>query len=470
MGGTWSVTFTDIPTLTAGPLRVVASITVAGTTYSAQQSITYSPLVGSLSLNSPIAGDDVINNAERSAVVLSGTSSVSSDVVVTVTDNFGNTLTRSVTVQPDGTWSAILDTSSLLDGPLTVTVSDIDASGNTQSTSRTARLSTALPPLTIDASTLPGGVASSSTVRSIPVSGTTTPGLVVTVTLSDSDNSVQAQATADSNGFWSTTLDGSSLRDGPITVSASVRDADGNISSALSSISLDRSGPVVNINSPISGDGRVSAAEVSSVIISGTTEAGASVQVVVSDGILSDTITVVADGSGIWTTTFDFTNFRDGTTVTATGTDSLGNTGSPANQNVTLATDVTVITINRPIAGDNIVNGLEDDALVISGVAQAGMLVTVTISDGTREITNTGVAGTNGIFSVTLNVSGLGEGTLTVTVSGTNSSGNPSQSSTTVTHDALPPAVTINGPVAGDDIVTSAEASALVISGTGEAG
>ncbi|MBF9273234.1 Ig-like domain-containing protein, partial [Enterobacter hormaechei] len=150
------------------------------------------------------------------------------------------------------------------------------------------------------------------------------------------------------------------------------------------------------------------------------------------------TTTVSANGS--WTLNVpaaDLAGLTDGSvTVTASVSDKAGN---PASVDHTLTVDVTVpaVTIHT-VAGDDVINVAEhNQAQIISGSATgaaAGDTVTVTI--GGQSYTTVLDAAGNWSVGVPANViSGLSDGSVTVTASVTDAAGNTGSGTHNVTVD-----------------------------------
>jgi large repetitive protein len=108
------------------------------------------------------------------------------------------------------------------------------------------------------------------------------------------------------------------------------------------------------------------------------------------------------------------------------------------------------VTINQPIS-DGVINDAENDAVTISGTSAnvANRQLTLAITDGATTVTATTITGGDGSWSLSgLNLSGLNDGTLTVTAT-VDPDGNPGTNnnvvaSATVLHDKTPPVITID--------------------------
>ncbi|WP_193352323.1 beta strand repeat-containing protein, partial [Catenovulum agarivorans] len=302
----------------------------------------------------------------------------------------------------------------------------------------------------------------------------------VTVTITDGTSTLNQTVTADGSGAWTISgseFDVSSFNNGTLTVSATQTDTAGNTSTAATQdITLDNSTPsAVTITTPIETDGIVNAAEDADVLVAGSdAEANASVTVTITDGSSSLDQAVTADSFGNWTISgseFDVTTFNNGTlTVSATQTDTAGNTSTAATQDITLDNSApSAPSISTPIEIDNIVNASEDDSVLISGSgAEAGAAITINI--GSLSIQT--VADSSGNWTIESNeidISALTNGTLTVTVTQTDAAGNESSSATqNITLDnGVPAAVTITTPIETDGIVNAAEDNDVLIAGSG---
>ena len=138
----------------------------------------------------------------------------------------------------------------------------------------------------------------------------------------------------------------------------------------------------VAVNSGLSGgDDIVNAAEAAAaagVAITGTAEAGATVEVVV-EGV---TRTTTADSNGTWSVTYETGTLPGGTydaDISVTSTDTAGNSATTQS---TIAIDTeAAVTIDSNLAGgDDIVSAAEAGAgVAITGTAEAGSSVEVVV-------------------------------------------------------------------------------------------
>merc|ERR1712100_537456 len=406
--GIWTSTF-DVSSLTEGLLTITASETVGGTTVSASHTATYTANTGDITISTPIAGDVIINSIEQYNVFISGTSTASNIVTVAVSD--GTSMVSS-------------------------TVTAIDLGGSVISVSAPATLQTVAPSLSVDEPLFDDNVINEDESTGDIISGTGTPGDVITVTLT-------------------------------------VTDDVGNVSTTVTIIEQNTSGPTSTINTPVSGDDIVNAVEDNSLTLNGESEPDSMVTVTLTDEN-GDTVTVMTttDQNGDWNiNNIDISGLDDGPiTVTVMATDEFGNEGLPSTHTIEHTTNGPVVSINTPIEGDNIINAMEEETTDISGVGTPGTIIDVFVTDGSTTITTTVIVPDSGIWTTTLDVSSLDDGPITITATGTNPAGNEESTSVSVEHDTLTPLVNIGTPIAGDNIVDSSEVEEVFISGTGTPG
>ncbi|MER2491499.1 ubiquitin-like protein, partial [Catenovulum sediminis] len=132
-----------------------------------------------------------------------------------------------------------------------------------------------------------------------------------------------------------------------------------------------------------------------------------------------------------------------------------------------------VVAITTPIEGDGKVNAAEDaDVLIVGSGAEADNSVTLTITDNNSTVSRTVTADGSGNWTLSgseLDVSGLNNGTLTVSATQTDDAGNTSTAATqNITLDnAAPTAPSISTPIEIDNIVNASEDDSVLISGSG---
>ncbi|HIF4730952.1 TPA: Ig-like domain-containing protein [Citrobacter amalonaticus] len=469
--GSWSVT---VPAAEAGALtsgNVTATVSdTAGNTGSASHALTVdttSPVV----TISTVASDDIINRAEHGQTqLISGSASgAAAGDAVTVTVN-GKDYTT--VVDAAGNWSVgvpAADISGLNDGTTTIAVTVTNAAGNSGSATHDVTVDTAAPSVTVGSVTADDVINAAEQGADLVLSGTTTnveAGQTVTVMF----NGRPYTATVDNNGEWTLTVpsaDLAGITDGSARVEVSVSNAAGNSASATHDYSVDTTAPVITF-STIAADDILNATEAQAdLVITGTTTAPAGQTVTVM--LNGNSYTALVQANGSWSVTVPAAEAGALTSgnVTATVSDSAGNTGS-ASHALTVDTTSPVVTINT-VAADDIINRAEHgQTQIISGSASgtaAGDAVTVTVN-GKNYTTVVDAAGNWNVGVPAADISGLNDGTTTIAVTVTNAAGNSGSATHDVTVDTAAPSVTV-GSVTADDVINAAEQGAdLVLSGT----
>ncbi|MBT1858029.1 Ig-like domain-containing protein [Enterobacter hormaechei subsp. xiangfangensis] len=472
---TWSVSVPDsvLTALGNGDLTVTASVTNGvGNSGSGERDITIDANLPGLRVDT-VAGDDVINSIEhgQNLIITGSSDGLTAGTALTVTVN-GKTYPA--TVLADGTWSAAIpsaDVSALAAGTVTVNVEGQSSAGNPVTINHDVTVDLANVAISIDAIASDDVINAAERGADLVLSGTTSnveENQIVTITFGGKNYT----ATVDAEGKWTATVpsaDLTGLKDGDASVQVSVTNVNGNSASAGREYSVDATAPSVTINT-IATDDILNATEAQSdMAISGTSTAEAGQTVTVSLNGKDYTTTVSANGS--WTLNVpaaDLAGLTDGSvTVTAAVSDKAGN---PASVDHNLTVDVTVpaVTIHT-VAGDDVINVAEhNQAQIISGSATgaaAGDKVTVTIG-GQTYTTVLDAAGNWSVGVPASVISGLSDGSVTVTASVTDAAGNTGSGTHNVTVDTGLPSVSFNA-ISDDNVLNAVEKGQdLSVSGT----
>ena len=472
---TWSVSVPEsvLTALGNGDLTVSASVTNGvGNSGTGEREIVIDANLPGLRVDT-VAGDDVINSIEhgQNLIITGSSDGLTAGTALTVTVN-GKTY--AATVLADGTWSAAIpsaDVSALAAGTVTVTVEGQSSAGNPVTINHDVTVDLANVAISINALATDDVINAAEKGEDLVLSGTTAnveENQTVTITFGGKNYT----ATVDAEGKWTATVpsaDLTGLKEGDASVQVSVTNVNGNSASAGREYSVDTTAPSVTINT-IATDDILNATEAQSdLAISGTSTAEAGQTLTVSLNGKDYTTTVSANGS--WTLNVpaaDLAGLTDGSvTVTASVSDKAGN---PASVDHTLTVDVTVPTVTiHTVAGDDVINVAEHkQAQIISGSATgaaAGDKVTVTI--GGQTYTTVLDAAGNWSVGVPANViSGLSDGTVTVTASVTDAAGNTGSGTHNVTVDTGLPSVSFNA-ISDDNVLNAVEKGQdLSVSGT----
>ena len=367
-------------------------------------------LVTAPDLTAPEAPMVVIDD---SGSVVTGTGEAGA--AVTVRDA-GGIIIGTATVDGQGNYAVILNPAQ--DDGSTLSVTQTDAAGNE---------SDAMMVLTPDlvAPDAPTGIVAADGGA---VTGSGEAGATISVT--DAAGNVLGTDIVDGNGTYSVALT-PPLTDGePLTVVQT--DAAGNASPSISLVAPDLTAPDAPTGT-VTPDGTV---------VTGTGEAGATIDVTGPDGAVIGTATVGANGNYIAVLASPQVN---GETLGIVQTDAAGN----ISDNV----DVIAPDITAPNAPTGVVNG---DGTVVDGTGEPG--ATIRITDPQGVVIGTATVAANGTYSATLTTPQINGETLAVVQA--DASGNASPSVPTIAPD-------LTAPAAPTGSVTS---DGTVVTGTGEAG
>ncbi|WP_318591368.1 Ig-like domain-containing protein [Enterobacter kobei] len=473
--GNWTTTVpsADLGSLKDGDASVQVSVTnVNGNSASAGREYSVDATAPTVSIDI-ISDNNIINAAEaQQDLVINGVTNAEAGQTVTVTLN-GKDYTT--TVAANGSWSVTMpsaDLGAIADGNYTVSAAVEDKAGNPASADRDVLVDTTVPQLTIHTVSDDDVINSAEHAQALIVTGSVTgaaAGDVVTVTI----NNKSYTATLDASGNWSVGVpaaDVTALTAGDYTITAALTDKAGNSNSTSHSVEVNLSAPVLTIDT-VSGDDVINSSEkTQDLTISGTASglaAGAAVTVMLNGKAYGATV----DANGKWTTTVPADQVGQlGEalyTVTASATDGVGNSTSTSHT-VNVESVLPGVIINT-VAGDDVINIAEHaQAQIISGSATgaaAGDKVTVTLG-GQTYTTVLDAAGNWSVGVPASVISGLSDGTVTVTASVTDAAGNTGTGSHNVTVDTGLPSVGFNT-LSGDNVLNAVEKGQdLSVSGT----
>ena len=367
-----------------------------------------------------VAGDNIITAPEKAAgVAISGTAEANGSVELKL-----GTVTRLVAVDANGNWSTTLQADDLptADGSYTLSATAIDAAGNRapEVTSKVIMNTTGTAAI-IGTISEDGYVNAKEAAAPVKVMGTAAPNSKVALWLTDEKNPL-AEVQADANGKWEAGVPlPAGLADGKHVLSVTTTNAQGNTATSKAEFTLDKTPPAPAANLKLEGnDTTITSLEAKNgVSLSGTGEAGTKVTVSIGGG-KTQTATVGANGG--WKVEFKEGDLpmpgQGNSTNTAFNVvlqDKAGNDSAVATQNVTLQGPLRPLStpLISPIAGDDIINAAEaQGAVSVSGIADAGSKVTVTLGGSTDTVT----AGINGAWTAQLtNLSKVPDGSYDVT-------------------------------------------------------
>ena len=420
-----------------------------------------------------VAGDNIVNAAEVAAVeVIGSTSGVEDDQSLTL--SIGGVEASATTT--NNAFATTIDLSALTDGTYSASASLTDAVGNSASASISNIVQdTVAPSLTI-ISVASDNVIDGTEAAAVAIVGTTSGAedeQPVTITITDGTTTVEASTTIANNAF-SLEVDLSTLADSTsIAASAATTDLAGNpTSTTVTNIVKDTGVPAIAITS-VAGDNIVNAAEASAAAIVGATsniENGQTVSLSITDGTTTVEASITISNNA-FSTTVDLAALVDSTNLEATAatTDRAGNPISTTVTNIVKDTVVPAIAIIS-VAGDNIVNAAEASAAAIVGTTtniENGQTVSLSITDGTTTVEASTTVSDNA-FSLEVDLSSLADSaTISASANVADVAGNPATPASigAIVKDTVAPSLELSS-VAGDNVINSAEAAAVIIVGT----
>ncbi|PRO67818.1 BapA/Bap/LapF family large adhesin, partial [Alteromonas gracilis] len=445
--GTFSA---DVPSaLAEGDFTVTATVSDAqGNTATANETN------GSIDTQAPIVTVNPLDSGNDTTPVISGNTDLPEGavVVITVTDSNGDTQTINALVDADGNFATEV-LSPLPEGDYSVEVTATDDAGNsTTATEDGGNIDTTAPVLTLN----PQGTGNDETPN---ISGSTdlAPGSTVTLTVTDSAGNTQTfDAIVDANGDFSADVP-NAIPDGSYTVTASASDDAGNTTTTSDTGTLDTSAPALTL------DAQVTVSDTTPTI-SGTTDlpAGSTVTLSVTDSAgNTQTFTALVDASGNFSADVPAPLAEGDYSVTATATDSNGNSASVTDNNGIVDTVPPVISLDA-------LDSNNDTTPTISGTTDlaAGESVTLSITDNAGNTqTVTATVDANGNFTVDVPAA-LAEGDYTVTATATDDAGNSASANATGTIDTTAPTLTLDPQGLGNDATPTISGSTDLAEGS----
>ena len=428
-----------------------------------------------------VSGDGYVSAADLAGnLSVSGTAEANSNIRVTLGE-----LTLTTIANGNGQWSVTVppeSKSTIVDGNYLVTVTATDAAGN-QATAFTgvtfAAQPASQPTITFNSVAGDNILQGAELTVAQELSGIATyvqAGQPLTLIF----NGVTYTTTVQAGGLWQVSIPASALSglaDGQtVSYSATVSDKAGNVATRSGSVNvaLDPAAASLAI-APIGEDNWVNAQEAQSPVIVSGTSLNLAVNALLTVTFNGHAYNTSAGTDGSWSIAIppaDFAGVANGTYPVVV-TDASNNA---VTSSLNLGVQVNFpnnIAFNAAFGGDNILNLTESTAPQVlsgnSGLALPDQVVTVTLNGVEYAAT---VNPATGEWSVTLlpsALSGLPQGSNTVTVTVSDAAGNQIVSTTNVSVDTTPPTLSV-GPLAGDGVINGGEQNQpLALTGRAEA-
>lgn len=346
-----------------------------------------------------------------------------------------------------------VDVTANSSGTLVNTTGDLTSSlGN----SGTATANLKVPTLSFDSPLASDDIVNAVEAPVAAISGTTTlieNGQSVAVTVTDSASATASGSASVTGGTWSLTIDLSGLSDGPLSLTADVSDVAGTPTpQASASLTLDTDKPAVSFDSPLAGDNIVAATEAAALTISGTAsglEDGRSVAVTVTDSTTASVSGSANVSNDTWSLVVNLSALSDGAlSLTADASDSVGNPVDQASTSLTL--DLNAPSGYSASFDQDPVNLSTETALSFtfaSAEVASQYAYTISSDGGGTDVTGSGTIASASDQITGIDVSGLGDGTLTLSVILTDSASQAGIAATdTTSKDSSQATATLSGP------------------------
>ncbi|WP_422050110.1 Ig-like domain-containing protein [Shimia sp.] len=407
----------------------------------------------------------IVGGTEDDSVTITGTGEAGSTVTVTIGSE-----TVTTTVGDDGTYSASFDAAALPDdGVYASTVAVVAPDATTYDLDGpSVDIDTTPPDVDVqDGTVSTGDIVNEAEHRSGHViSGTGEAGAALTVEIDGTTHSTTVLA----DGTWSVTFASGEINTGEYSTAVTITstDARGNVTTVTDQLEVDTIAPSVALNT-VEGDNIINAAEATDgVVLSGTGEAGSALAI--TFGGVTQNVTVGANGT--WSSNFAASTITAGTgnaTVTLTATDAAGNS-TTTTSTIAVDTEISADLNDNQVGGDDIANAAEvASGFALTGTADAGASVTVTLEGVTRTVT----ADNSGNWTANFGAGEIRSGTYdsTVTVSATDAAGNTITSTESLRVDTEIGLAFDSSQLGGDNTANAAEVqSGISLTGTADPG
>lgn len=314
----------------------------------------------------------ITTNTAQPVITVNGTGIPGDTVVVTI-----GTRTQTVTVAPDGKWTAGFSGPNLpLDGTHTATA-NFTGSGTTATLSGGGFIIDMTPPnvAATEGTQSTGDVENlAEYANGVTLRGTSEPGATVNVTLGTpgAQGAITRAAQMNADGTWSITFSQQEIAGGERTQSVTIVATDrlGNVGTPLTeTIVLDTIAPPLVVNRVADDDVVNKMESESAVLITGTATANTTVTLHIQG--MAAPITRPVNDQGQWSHSIAANTLTDGTyNYTARTVDAAGN---PTERTGSFRVDTQMsVAIDAGFAGNNVVNLSESQgALTLTGTVPA---------------------------------------------------------------------------------------------------
>ncbi|MFZ3589007.1 LysM peptidoglycan-binding domain-containing protein [Bacillus sp. DJP31] len=378
-----------------------------------------------VSVGNLVLSDSPAISAELAAAyTINGSGEPNTSINLSISDIQGTIVTKEAQSDVNGSFEAVVDTTTLQDGTLTMLIYQRDAAGNQSNTvTKLVKKDTTSPDaVVIDELNM----LQQNNATTYFFSGKGEPLSTVKGTFKDSTgNVVTLEAKVRVDGTFSLQTDLSSFSGDTLTMTAHQVDDVGNespvttVSTTIDTIgpkSLDMDfAPIINMES------------VDEYTLTGVTEPHASLELELTDGTSTIIQTVKANEEGHFALTANASKLKDGRITGRVLTEDI-HENKGVTKEISIVKDTLVTIVSSLEVGDSgKVSSFNVDAYSIQGLSQEeGAIVKIEITDGVSIVKESALV-VDGRYHIPMNLSNLAEGELQVSVTQKDIAGNDSQ-------------------------------------------
>lgn len=427
--GKWSITTS---TLNNGIYNLTAIATdIAGniSTPSTPLQITIDAALPSVTLTTPVDTQPL-----KQGAFLTGNVDGTGSSVIALQYRFDNNPTKDIPFSFTGVFNEQIDFTGISNSQHTLTIIATDTAGNIKTSiyNVTVALDNDAPVInaSLQRDTAEAGATNNDKITFDPsITGTVTDASQVVEFLASFGNTPTTNVLPyrNANGVFSfdrallDTINGGTLPDGQHTLKLQAKDQHGNISGIFElTFTLDTTTPIPTLNLISTSDTGFSNTDKitndSTPTITGTSEAGATVQLYNGSQLVGET---TANNSGVWQITTS--ELTDGVKqLSATVTDIAGNTNTGTPLGITVDTALPQLTLTTPLSQTTLKEGTKLSGN-INGTGSPITAIKYRFNNLSEIPVTFNAAGT---FDQQLDFTGLGNGTHTLTITATDTAGN----------------------------------------------
>ncbi|WP_407271541.1 LysM peptidoglycan-binding domain-containing protein [Radiobacillus sp. PE A8.2] len=359
----------------------------------------------------------IINQQAAPAFLITGTVETAATVSIVTSDNEGVNIEKEVLANEHGEFSAFINTTTLNDGEISITIKAMDSAGNESEQVNTTAIkdTTIMQPELAELTTI-----SSSNASSYTITGITESDANVIIRATDSVNgSIISETKSSASGKFGKPVNMTALNDGPITVTVTAIDKSGNESSKTQARVVKDTvvgEPIIDHREQITLE------NVNRYTIFGLSEPGDEVEIIIADGLNpSLTAETSTNENGEFQANFDLRQLQDGKlTVTTRATDNAGNRSAASQTTIVKETSLEAPVIKNTDS----INYRNQKSYRVVGNAHPDSTVDIIVSDGIeQDVLATTTANDVGEFNLEIDLGSLHNTYVTIRATQTSPSG-----------------------------------------------